>query len=286
MSETYAVELKGLCKRYPGFELKDFNLSLPSGCIMGLIGENGAGKSTVIRMMLGAGIPDRGDIDILGTKVEHGEVKVKEDVGIVISGSDFPDSMTPVQINQIMKHIYKQWEEATFFDLLERFRLPAKKTVKDMSKGMKMKAALAVALSHKAKLLILDEATSGLDPVFRDEILDVFLDFTREEGHSILISSHILSDLEKICDYIAFLHKGKLIFCEEKDLIMEEYGICLCPKEKVQELDQEAIVGKRENPYGTELLVKRDMVSGAFEVQKASIEDVMLFMIRGSKKKG
>ena len=194
-----AIEMKHVSKTYGSFAIKDLNLTLPEGCIMGLVGENGAGKSTTIRLLMHSVTKEAGEIKVLGVDNTSKEfLGVREDVGVVLDEAYFPEVLNGWDVNKIMKHTYKNWEEETFFRYLDQFHVERQKKFKDYSKGMKMKLAIAVALSHKAKLLILDEATGGLDPIVRDEILDIFNEFTREEGHSVLISSHIVSDLEKI----------------------------------------------------------------------------------------
>ncbi|TCL60443.1 ABC-2 type transport system ATP-binding protein [Kineothrix alysoides] len=279
-----ALEITNLTKEYKDFKLDNVSLRLPSGCIMGLIGENGAGKSTMIKLIMNAINRDGGEITVLG-KDNRADFKVtKEDIGIVLDETGFPEIITAKQLNAIMKMTYQNWEEETYFHYIERFSLPGKKPFKDYSRGMKMKLAIAAAMSHRAKLLVLDEATSGLDPIVRDEILDIFLEFTRKEENSILISSHIVSDLEKLCDYIAFLHKGKLIFCEEKDRLLENYAILHCKKTELNGLEWSAIKGKRENSYGVDALVDRKKVPRGMNIENASIEDIILFMVKGVDK--
>ena len=236
-TQTNAIEMKHVTKKYASFQLEDVSLTLPSGCIMGLVGENGAGKSTTIGLIMGSIRRDAGEIFVLGqdnTKKEFDAVK--EDIGVVLDEAYFPEVLNAVNVNQIMKHTYQRWDEKQYFDYIKHFSLEEKKMFKDYSRGMKMKLAIAVALSHKPKLLILDEATSGLDPIIRDEILEIFNEFTREEDHTVLLSSHIISDLEKISDYIAFLHQGKLLFCEEKDRLLEEYGILQVTEEEEKDI--------------------------------------------------
>lgn len=276
-----ALEIKNLTKRYDGFTLDNISFTLPSGCIMGLIGENGAGKSTTINLIMNAIKRDEGEIIILGKNNKDNFSLTKEDIGIVLDETGFPESLTVKQVNNIMKYTYRNWDEQVYFNYIKEFGLPDKKPFKDYSRGMKMKLAIAVALSHHAKLLILDEATSGLDPIVRDEILDIFLDFTRQEDHSILISSHIVSDLEKLCDYIAFLHKGKLIFCEEKDRLLENYGMLHLTKEELADVDTTAIKGKRVNNYGVDVLVNRSKIPYSMKAETPSIEDIILFMVKG-----
>lgn len=207
----------------------------------------------------------------------------KEEIGVVFDGSNYPDIRSPRKISAVMKRIYRSWDEAAFFQLLKKLSLPPDKQIRQFSKGMKMKLAISAALSHHSRLLILDEATSGLDPVIRDEILEIFNDFTRDEAHSVLLSSHIISDLEKICDYIAYLHHGSLLFCEEKDVLLEEYGILHTTSSQALHVPQEAVLGRREGKYATELFVRRSRISDAFDVEKAGIEDIMLFF---AKKEG
>ena len=207
---TNAIELHGLTKEYPGFRLGSLDLTLPSGSIMGLVGENGAGKSTTIKLIMNAVHRDSGVVSVLGVDNQSAAFHaIKEDIGIVLDEAYFSEVLNANDVGRIMANTYRQWEQETYEGYLQRFGLPRSKAFKDFSRGMKMKLAIAVALSHQAKLLILDEATSGLDPMVRDEILDIFNEYTRQEDRSILLSSHIVSDLEKICDYIAFLHKGE-----------------------------------------------------------------------------
>ncbi len=215
-----ALELKGLEKRYSDFCLGPLDLTLPGGTICGLIGENGAGKSTTIRLILDILQRDGGSIRVLGQENSAAPQRLKTEVGVVLEGGGLPGTMNPVQIGRMMADIYPNWDAAAYKDYCQRFGLPEKKAFGAFSKGMRMKQCIAVALSHHPKLLLLDEATSGLDPVARDELLDILLDFARDEDHSILISSHIVSDLEKLCDTIAFLHKGRLMLCEDKDTLI------------------------------------------------------------------
>ena len=251
---------------------------------MGLVGENGAGKSTTIQLIMNTVQKETGEILVLGKNNTSEDFKqVKEDIGIVLDEAYYPEVLSPANVSRIMRHTYRNWQEDRFYDYLKQFGLPEKKKFKEFSRGMKMKLAIAVALSHQPKLLILDEATSGLDPVIRDEILEIFNDFTRDESHSVLLSSHIISDLEKICDYIAYLHHGSLLFCEEKDVLLEEYGILHTTSSQALHVPQEAVLGRREGKYATELFVRRSRISDAFDVEKAGIEDIMLFF---AKKEG
>lgn len=276
-----AIEMKHVTKKYRTFSLEDISLTLPSGCIMGLVGENGAGKSTTIGLVMNAIQRDGGEISVLG-KDNRGKdfIQVKEEIGIVLDEACFSEVLNVTNVNQVMRHTYRNWQEEVFFGYVRRFGLSEKKLFKEYSKGMKMKLAIAVALSHQPKLLILDEATSGLDPVARDEMIEIFNDFTREEDHSILISSHIISDLEKISDYVAYLRQGKLLFCEEKDVLRDQYGIFYATSQNRNDIPEEAVLGRREGKYSTELLVERSKISGAFDVERAGIEDIILFLAK------
>ena len=274
-----AIEIKGLQKEYGNYTLGPIDLTLPQGCIMGLIGENGADKSTMIKAMLSM-ISAAGSIRLLGKDIRSDAASVKQEIGVVPDEIGLPEMLSIVQIEKIMKDTFTQWDSAQFFDYIERFHLPEKKAFKTFSKGMKMKLGIAIALSHHARLLILDEPTSGLDPLVRDEIVTILNDFTRDENHSILISSHIVSDLEKICDYIAFLHKGKLMLCEEKDRLLEKYGILHTTKEILADLDAEAVIGRRVNDYGAEAIVRRDSVPASFDIQPVTIEELFVIMAK------
>ena len=277
-----AIEIKDLCKTYPGFSLDHVNLTLPCGCIMGLVGENGAGKSTTIRMILDMIARDSGTITLLGKDNRENIRLLKEDIGVVLDEVGIPACLNPKQAGKIMANTFRNWEQAVYDSLLEKLAVPPEKPFKDFSKGMKMKLGIAIALSHRPKLLILDEATSGLDPVVRDEVLDLFSEFTREESHAVLISSHIVSDLEKICDYIAFLHKGRLLLCEEKDALKEKYGILRCSREQLSALPPEAVIGRKETAYGVEAIAARDAVPAGLSLSPIDIEELFIFMVKGA----
>lgn len=278
-----ALEIRDLSKSYSGFWLDHLNLMLPSGCIMGLIGENGAGKSTTIKLILDMIRRDSGTVTIYGQDNRENMQLTKEDIGVVLDEVGFPECLTAMQIERIMKLTYKNWDSELYRGLLNQLSIPEKKEFKSYSRGMKMKLGIAVALAHHPRLLLLDEATAGLDPVVRDEVLDIFNEFTRDEDHAILMSSHIVSDLEKICDYIAFLHHGKLLLCEEKDRLLEQYGIIRCSREQVMELDSEAVLGQRTSAYGVEALVDRNAVPAGIDVSPVSIEDLFVMMVKGER---
>lgn len=278
-----ALEIKNLTKKFPGFTLENLTLTLPSGCIMGLIGENGAGKSTTIKLILNMLRKDSGSITVLGRDNGDNIRLTKEDVGVVMDEVGIPECLTAKQVGKVMQYTYRNWDEGEYNRLLETLSLPKNKPFKDFSRGMKMKLGIAVALSHGSKLLLLDEATSGLDPVVRDEVVEMFYDFTRDETHSILISSHIVSDLEKLCDYVAFLHNGKLLLCEEKDRLLAEYGIVHCTAEQLKALDSQAVKYRKESPYGIELIVKRDAVPNGLNISPVNIEELFIFMVKEAK---
>lgn len=275
-----ALQIINLSKTYSDFRLDRINLTLPSGYIMGLIGENGAGKSTLIRTMLDIVRKDEGEVKFWGKSFDPADSSFKEHVGLVLDDNKFPVEATAADMQKIMSKCYRSWDSGRFEELLKRFRLPENKKIKDYSRGMKMKISIAAALAHDSRLLILDEATSGLDPVAREEILDVFREFIQDEGHSILISSHILSDLEKICDYITFIHGGRLIFCENKDVLTDKYAIVRCSGENYEAIDESAVVSCRMNEFGVEALVERARVNPAFEMIPAGIEDIMLYFAK------
>lgn len=275
-----AIETRGLTKHFKDFTLDSLDLELPEGCILGLIGENGAGKTTAIKLLLGILKPDSGTASVLGQDISGDMSRVKEDIGVVLDEPGLPEKLTLRQLEKIMPSIYKSWSREDFSHYIRRMELPEDKPYKEFSRGMKMKLGLVLALSHKPRLLLLDEATSGLDPVVRDSVTDLLLDFTRDKGHSVLISSHIVSDLEKLCDYIAFLHKGKLMLLEEKDALMEEYGLLQCSRDEAERIDPSAIIGRRDNPYGSRLIVRTDALPRGTKTQPVSIEELFVFMVK------
>lgn len=278
-----ALEITNLSKSFPGFQLDRINLALPSGCIMGLIGENGAGKSTIIKLILDMIHKDSGNITILGRDNEKDLRLTKEDVGVVLDEAGIPGCLTPEQVERVMRHTFRSWNHREYYRLLEKLSIPSYRPFREFSRGTKMKLGIAIAMSHGSRLLLLDEATNGLDPLVRDEVLEMFSEFTRDEDHSILISSHIISDLEKLCDYVAFLHKGKLLLCEEKDLLLARYGILRCTRGQLQALSPAAVRYKKESPYGMEALVLRNAVSADMEVSPVSMEELFIFMVREEK---
>lgn len=278
-----ALEIRGLTKHYKGFTLGPLDLTLPGGTICGLVGENGAGKSTTMKLILGVCEADSGSATVLGT--DNNQAKAftltKADLGVVLDDPGIPQCLTASQVGKIMAGIYPNWDADAYAELCRKFALPTNKKFKDYSRGMKMKQGLAVALAHHPKLLLLDEATSGLDPVVRDELIDMLLDFARDEDHAVLVSSHIVSDLEKLCDTIAFLHKGKLLLCEDKDALRDEYALWHGTAEQLAELDDSAILSRRTTPYGAEALVRRDGVPAGSPLTPVSIEELFVQMVKG-----
>lgn len=277
------LDVKGLSKRYNTFSLEDVGFSVPKGSIMGFIGENGSGKTTTIKAILELIKKDAGEVKLFDQLIPLKNIEVREDIGVVLDAPNFPDFVTIEQIDKMMRNIFKRWNTNQYYQLIEQFNLPKGKAFKEFSKGMQMKLAIAVALSHHAKLLILDEPTSGLDPIVRDEILDIFLDFIQDEEHSIFVSSHIIGDLEKVADYITFLHQGKVVFSMSKDDLLTEYGIIHCTNNDFETIDKDAIVGYRRNSFGVEVLVKKKYISKAIAMEKANIEQIMLLHVKGER---
>lgn len=282
-----ALIISGLTKTYKDFMLNGVSFSVPCGSIVGLIGENGAGKSTTINAVLGLIQKEAGSICVLGK--EQPDNEIKEQIGVVFDGNNYPEIFSTRKLNRVMKDIYHSWEEHTFLNLLKKFSLPTDKPIKQFSKGMKMKLAIAVALSHNSKLLILDEATSGLDPVIRDDILDILLDFAQDETHSILISSHITTDLEKIADYIVFIHEGQVVFSKLKDELIEQYGIIKCGAAQFGALDKSDIIVYRKMDYEWQVLVAdRAAMKKKYPkalIDSASIDEIMLLYVKGERGK-
>ncbi len=279
-----ALEIKGLCKHYGSFSLRSIDLTLPGGCIMGLVGENGAGKTTTIKAIIGAIQKDEGEVKVLGKEVTRENLSdIKEEIGVVFDEIGLPEYFKVYEVDRFMTNVFKCWDSERFSSLIRRLKIPQDKRFKTFSRGMKMKLGLAIALSHGAKLLVLDEATAGLDPVVRDDVLDILNDFTRDEHHSVLISSHIVSDLEKICDYIAFLHNGRMILCKEKDRLKEEYALVRCKTEELASLPSCVVIGKRETPFGVEAIIYKNAVKDGWETGVLDIEQLFVFMAKEAK---
>ena len=280
------LEVRNLTKQYADFTLDHVSFSIPKGTIMGLIGENGAGKSTTINAILDLIHKDDGTVTFWGQELSSAK-QLKEDIGVVFDGINFYETLTAAKVGKISQTAYKQWDDRLYREYLNRFQLPADKEIKTFSKGMKMKLCIAVALSHKPKLLILDEATSGLDPVMRDDILDVFLEFVQDEEHSILISSHITTDLEKVADNITFIHHGKVLFCKAKDELRYQYGIIRCGAAIFDEIDKSEILAYRKEDYQWNVLVAdKEKARRRYKnavVDDAAIDDILLLYVKGER---
>jgi ABC-2 type transport system ATP-binding protein len=276
----YAIEVKGVSKDYGDFKLDNISFSIPEGYICGFIGQNGAGKTTTIKLILEIIKRDGGEIRVFGEEVE-GKPLLKEDIGVVYDEMGFHDFLTPKDINTIMKNVYANWQEETFYSYLKRFSLPAKKACGKFSRGMRMKLQIAVALSHNAKLLIMDEPTSGLDPIVRNEILQIFQEYILEENHTILLSSHITSDLERIADMVVFINGGKIVLSGNKDELLETHGIMKCKKTELETIESEDVVSVRQSAFGVEVLVKdRERCRNKYAdkvIDEATLEEIMLF---------
>ncbi len=280
------IEITGLKKKYDNkFELGEIDIDIPSGSIVGLIGENGAGKTTLIKSILNIIKIDKGNIKIFGK--DYKNENVKEEIGVVLDNTFFPELLTPKDINNSMKSIYKNWDSDLYFSYLKEFDLPENKTIKSLSKGMRKKLEIATSLAHKPKLLILDEPTSGLDPVIRSEVLDIFLKFIEDDEHSILLSTHITSDLEHIADKIVFIDEGKIVLEKSRDEIMDDYAILKCDIDYFSKIDKEDILRLRKTKYSYEILVnEKEKMSKKYQdcvLDKISIEDLMLLMIKGER---
>lgn len=273
-----AIEVNNLCLSRKDFTLDHLTFSLLEGTILGLIGENGAGKTTTIQLLLHQLIPESGEIALLGER--EWSSALLEDIGVVPDDIGFSPAVTAAQLNKILRPIYKNWQEDTFAGYLKKLSVPLDKPFGDLSLGMKKKLAIAIALSHNPRLLLLDEACSGLDPLAREQVLEMLFDFTRREDHSILLSSHIVSDLEKLCDYIAFLHKGRLLLFSEKDVLYETYGLLHCDASTLTVLPEGAVLGKRSTEYGTKALVKRALIPQGLEVSPVTLEEIFLYMVK------
>lgn len=283
------LELQEISKSFPksNFTLDKLTFSLPYGAILGFVGENGAGKTTTIGCILNTVKKDSGIVKLFGKEMQDNDTAIREKIGVVYDGDNFPAYWTAKQLSEVMNGIYTQWDNALFQKYLKDFHLSAKQKIKDYSRGMTMKLAIAVALSHHPQLLILDEATSGLDPVMRDEMLDVFLEFVQEESHSILLSSHITSDLEKVADYITFIHNGKLIMTVSKNDLAYNYAVMRCKESQFLALDPNDIITYRKKDFQIDVLV-----SNGKEAQRkyknsivdhVSVDEIMLLLVKGAR---
>ena len=283
----YAIEVRNLTKEYENFKLENAYFNVGKGTIMGFIGENGAGKSTTIKAILNLIKKDNGLITVLGKEINRNEKGIKNELGIVLNYGNFNEKLNVKAINKIMKNIYKRWDDDVFYKYIEKFNIDTSKKIEEFSKGMKMKLSIAIALSHKAKILILDEATSGLDPVARDEVLDILMEFIQNEENSILMSSHITSDLEKIADYITFIHNGKIIFSENKDKLIYDMGVVKCTEKQFKTIEVQDRMFYKKGIFNYEVLIdNRDEFSKKYPslvINNSNLEEIMLFYIKGDK---
>ena len=281
------IELKNVTKDYGDFKLDNVSFAVPEGTVCGFIGQNGAGKTTTISLILDVIKRDSGEIRLFGESVNKDTAYLREDIGVVFDEMGFHEFMTGRDINIMMKNIYKNWDEEAFFDNLRKFSLPSKKKCGAFSRGMRMKLQIAVALSHKAKLLIMDEPTSGLDPIVRNEMINIFREFVVEEDHTILLSSHITSDLEKIADEVVFIDGGRIVLSGNKDEILEKHGVLKCKKDELSKVSESLIVNSEISEYGAEALVNdrhaaeklyHDMV-----IERAGLEQIMIGYVNGKR---
>ena len=280
MENQNILEVHGLCKKYKKFAPEQVDLVLPKGCIMGFVGENGAGKTTTLKCILDIAHRDSGSVDIFGQDSRKADM---EDIGVVFVEMNYQQDITGNNINTMYRNIYRNWQEDTFFGYLDLFGIDRKKAYKTASRGMQLKLQLAVALSHRARLLLLDEPTSGLDPVVRDEMLEIFQDFIMDEEHSILFSTHITSDLEKIADYVVMIHEGRVIFSEQKDTLLYQYGIWKGNDSSLAKLPKNAVLAVSRSGFGVSALVNRKKLGRNFEAERPSIDEIMLHLIKGEQ---
>lgn len=283
----YSLYVEGLSKTFQTFKLENVSFKLPKGSIMGFVGENGAGKTTTIKLILNMLKKESGDVLMFGRDHIGEETEIKKNIGVILADGFFPDVLTLSQICKVMKSIYTDFDQDKFDAYVHEFKLNDQQSISEFSTGMKMKAKIATVLSHDPKLLILDEPTNGLDPVARAEVLDIFMEYIQDEEKSIFLSSHITGDLEKIADYITFIHDGKIIFSESREFLTDYYGILKCAKSELEEIDREDIVSKRVNRFGYELLIKgRQKIRRKYPekiIDPASIDDIMLYYAKGER---
>ena len=275
-----SIEIKELTIRYPKFSLENINLTVPCGMVMGLIGENGAGKSTTIKAILGLLKPESGSVTVLGEDSGSLSREKKEQIGVVFDEMPFPDNLTGKQLDKVLGGIFRNWDSGVFFGYLRKFWLPLDKKLKSFSRGMQMRISIAAALSHDPRLLVLDEPTGGLDPVMRSEILDILLEFMQDETHSILISTHITSDLEHIADYIGFIHNGRLIFVQERNEMMEQHRILKCSEEELSRIDPADIIGMRKGRFSNEVLTKAAEKYPDITQDAPGIDEIMVYYVK------
>ncbi|MCR5738940.1 MAG: ABC transporter ATP-binding protein [Lachnospiraceae bacterium] len=277
------IELKNVTKDYGDFKLDNVSFAVPEGTVCGFIGQNGAGKTTTINLILDVVNRDSGEITLFGEPVSKDTAYLREDIGVVFDEMGFHEFMTGRDINIMMKNIYRNWDEEVFFNNLKKFSLPAKKKCGAFSRGMRMKLQIAVALSHHARLLIMDEPTSGLDPIVRNEIIGIFREFVVEDDHTILLSSHITSDLEKIADEVVFIDGGRIVLAGNKDEILEKHGILKCKKNDLSKISESLIVSSEVSDYGAEVLVNdrhaAEKLYSDMVIERAGLEEIMIYYV-------
>ncbi|KNF08667.1 ABC-type multidrug transport system, ATPase component [Gottschalkia purinilytica] len=282
------LEIKNLKKDFKDFSLKNINLTLERGYIMGFIGPNGSGKSTTIKLIMNLLKKDSGEIKVFGKDNIKHEQEIKSRIGFVYDENYFYEELTVIEMKKIVAPFYKKWSEDIFNKYVKEFELPLKRKIKDLSKGMKMKFSLAIALSHDAELLIMDEPTAGLDPIVRSELLDILYNIIQDENKSVFFSTHITSDLDKIADFVTMIYKGETIFCMQKDDILDSHRIIKGDKELLNEEITNKFIGLKENNYGFEALVKdkkwaRDIFGDSIIIDKPNLEDIMVYYARRNK---
>lgn len=284
------LELEQVCKIFPksDFTLDEVSFSVPYGAIMGFVGENGAGKTTTIGCILNTISKDSGTIKLFGKEMLDSDTDMKEKIGVVYDGDNFPGYLSAEGLSKIMQGIYTNWDNSLFQKYLEAFNLSARQKIKSYSRGMTMKLAIAAALAHHPQLLILDEATSGLDPIMRDEMLDVFLEFVQDESHSILLSSHITSDLEKVADYITFIHQGRLIMTASKNDLVYNYAVMRCRESQFLALEPNDIIAWRKRDFQIDVLVSDGKEAQrkykGVVVDHVSVDEIMLLLVKGEQR--
>ncbi len=281
------IELKGVSKDYGDFKLDDVSFSVPEGSVCGFIGQNGAGKTTTIQIILDAIGRDGGEVYVFGKSVDKDSAALRENIGVVFDEMGFHDFLNAKQINTIMKNVYQNWDQEKYFEYLQRFSLPVKKACGSFSRGMRMKLQIATALSHGAKLLIMDEPTSGLDPIVRNEMLQIFREFVVEEDHTILLSSHITGDLEKLADEVVFIDGGKIVLKGNKDEMLEKHGILRCKKDEIKNINETLIVSAEISGLGAEVLVNdrkaAEKLYPEMIIEPAGLEEIMIYYVNRTK---
>lgn len=284
-----ALEVNNVTKTFDGFQLKNISINVPKGTIMGFVGQNGSGKTTTIKTLINIYQPDSGEIKLFGLDLKTHEKEIKERIAVIFDELPFSSSLTVSSLNIILKTMFKKWNSNLFYEYIKRFNLPTKKKIGTFSKGMKMKLQIAVGLSHEAELLIMDEATSGLDPVVRSEMLDIFLEYLQDETHSIFMSSHITSDLERIADSITFIHNGMIILSGDKNDILDNHRIIKCKKEDREKIAEEDIISVRNLEFGLDILVNNypsiKNKYQVFDIEKSNLDEILLFYVKGKQNK-